>query len=395
MSPQEPFLVFVSMQLKVFYILMVISAVILLSCGQKNRKTESVISEQASTNTIRYAKHFNIENRVGYNVITLYGKKNSRDITAVYILYDSLLPSSKYTYPTFTLKVPCKRIVALSSIYAAMLTELNAFENVVAIDNIDYINQREIIEKHRSGMLMEVSKGPEMDIEKTLLLHPDMVLMFGMGNPEEEMNPKLSKAGLPVALIVDHLEETPLARAEWIKFIAAFVGKGKQADSIFNAVERAYLSLKDSVRHRSNRPKVLSELKYGDTWFVPGGNSFMSGFINDAGGDYAWKDNTGKGSLPLSFEQVYRKASDADVWINLSMVTCKKDMLAQEERYINFKAFQSNRLYNNNKRVNAKGYSDYWETAMYHPDRVLRDLILIFHDTEVQEKDLYYYRKIH
>jgi iron complex transport system substrate-binding protein len=91
---------------------------------------------------------------------------------------------------------------------------------------------------------------------------------------------------------------------------------------------------------------------------------------------------------------VYRKAGDAEVWINLSMVMSKKEMLAQEERYKKFKAFQNNRLYNNNKRVNGKGYSDYWETAMFHPDRVLRDLILIFHGAEVQEKDLYYYRKI-
>jgi iron complex transport system substrate-binding protein len=394
MNPQGQFLVFVSMRHNPFYILTAICALVLLACGQKSKRVESAITEKLPTNTVRYAKHFSIQNKSGYRIITLYGKKNSRDTTAVYILYDSLRPVFNFNHQTYTLKVPCTRIVALSSIYAAMLGELHALDRVVAIDNIDYINQPEIIEKHQTGKLMEVSKGPVIDIEKTFSLHPDMVLMFGMGNPQEEMHPKLYKAGIPVALIVDHLEETPLARAEWIKFIAAFAGKERQADSIFNGVEGPYLRLKDSAQHLSDRPKVLSELKYGDTWFVPGGNSFMSGFINDAGGDYAWKDNAGMGSLPLSFEQVYRKAGDAEVWINLSMVMSKKEMLAQEERYKKFKAFQNNRLYNNNKRVNAKGYSEYWETAMFHPDRVLRDLILIFHSAEVQEKDLYYYRKI-
>jgi iron complex transport system substrate-binding protein len=219
--------------------------------------------------------------------------------------------------------------------------------------------------------------------------------MFGMGNSEDESPPQLLKAGIPVALIVDHLEETPLARAEWIKFIGAFVGQGKPADSIFTNVEKKYLTLKDSMRQFDKGPKVLSELKYGETWYVPGGKSFMSSFINDAGGQYAWKDNTEKGSLPLSFEQVYRIAGDAEVWINLSMVTNQNEMLSEDERYQKFKAFQTNRLYNNNKRVNAKGYSDYWETAMFHPDRVLRDLILIFHKPHVDEKELYYYRKIH
>jgi len=382
------------MRHKIFYLLLAISALIFLSCEQRDNKTESVFPAKPASKSIKYAKHFDIEEKAGYRVISLFGKKNSKDTTAIYILYDSLTPIVKFNHMSFKLKVPCARIVALSSIYAAMFAELNALNRLVAIDNIDYINQVEIIEKHRSGQLMEVSKGPELDIEKTLLLRPDMVLMFGMGNPEEEMHPTLLKAGIPSALIVDHLEETPLARAEWIKFIAAFAGKGNQADSIFNAVEKRYLSLRDSIQHFVNRPKVLSELKYGDTWFVPGGKSFMSGFIQDAGGEYAWKDNAGMGSLPLSFEQVYRKAGDAEVWINLSMVMNKKEMLAQEERYQKFKAFQTNRLYNNNKRVNTKGYSDYWETAMFHPDRVLKDLMLIFHTAEVEEKDLYYYRKI-
>jgi iron complex transport system substrate-binding protein len=91
---------------------------------------------------------------------------------------------------------------------------------------------------------------------------------------------------------------------------------------------------------------------------------------------------------------VYRIAGDAEVWINLSMVTNQNEMLSEDERYQKFKAFQTNRLYNNNKRVNAKGYSEYWETAMFHPDRVLKDLILIFHNPHVEEKELYYYRKI-
>jgi iron complex transport system substrate-binding protein len=377
------------------HFLLVISSLAFVCCEPSGNRTPANASKKPSNNSIKHAKHFGIEEREGYCLVTLCGKKNAVDTTSVFVLYDSLKPVLKFNQTTYFVKVPCTKIVALSSIYSAMLAELNALKRLVAIDNVDYANQSEIIAKRRSGHLMEVSKGPELDLEKTLLLQPDMVFMFGMGNSEDESPPQLLKAGIPVALIVDHLEETPLARAEWIKFIGAFVGQGKPADSIFTNVEKKYLTLKDSMRQFDKGPKVLSELKYGETWYVPGGKSFMSSFINDAGGQYAWKDNTEKGSLPLSFEQVYRIAGDAEVWINLSMVTNQNEMLSEDERYQKFKAFQTNRLYNNNKRVNAKGYSDYWETAMFHPDRVLRDLILIFHKPHVDEKELYYYRKIH
>jgi iron complex transport system substrate-binding protein len=369
-------------------------ALILFSCGSNSGEANPVKTEKSQDKIVRYARHFNIENAGSYRLLTLFGKKNSRDTTVVYVLYDSLIPPIQFKRQHYFIKAPCSSIAALSSIYAAMLVELNALDCLTAIDNIDYINQKDILKKHTAGQILELSKGPLPDIEKTVALRPDMVLMFGMGNPDEEANPVLHKAGIPVALIVDHLEETPLARAEWIKFIAAFAGKEQQAEAIFSEVELAYLKLKDSAQHFAKRPKVLSELKYGETWFVPGGKSFMATFIQDAGADYVWKENNSMGSLPLSFEQAYRKGGDADAWINLSMVQNKNEMLAQEKRYQKFKAFELGHLYNNNKRVNDKGYSDYWETAMFHPDRVLRDFILIFHSLEVQEKDLYYYRII-
>jgi iron complex transport system substrate-binding protein len=384
----------VFMQLKDFNIVIALLLIVLLSCSRNNNKKETAHKIKSPKQTIQHAKHFNIEVKNGYRILSVLGKKNTPDTTAVFVLYDSVVPNLEYTALTFKVKVPCTRMAALSSIYSAMLAEVGALEQVVAIDNIDYINKKDVLEKHRLGQLAELSKGPALDLEKTILIKPDMVFMFGMGNPLEEAQPKLITSRIPFALIVDHLEETPLARAEWIKFVAAFAGKAKQADSIFNAVQAHYLRVKDSAQKFTTKPNVLTELKYSDTWYVPGGKSFMAALIQDAGAKYAWRENQSRGSIPLSFEQVYRMAVDADVWINLSMVKNKREMLEQDERYQKFRAFQNNRLYNNNKRTNAKGYSDYWETAMFHPERVLSDLTLIFHTEEVKEKELYYYIKI-
>ncbi len=40
----------------------------------------------------------------------------------------------------------------------------------------------------------------------------------------------------------EYLEKHPLGRAEWIKFVALFFDREKEADSIFNVIENDYLT---------------------------------------------------------------------------------------------------------------------------------------------------------
>ncbi len=42
------------------------------------------------------------------------------------------------------------------------------------------------------------------------------------------------------------------------------------------------------------------------------------------------------------------------------------------------KPSKKNKVYNNNLRLTPEGGNDYWESAVVHPDIVLRDLIKIF-----------------
>ena len=49
------------------------------------------------------------------------------------------------------------------------------------------------------------------------------------------------------------------------------------------------------------------------------------------------------------------------------------------------------RIYNNNRRQTASGGSDFWESAIVHPDIVLEDLAAIFANSD---KPLYYHKRI-
>ena len=85
------------------------------------------------------------------------------------------------------------------------------------------------------------------------------------------------------------------------------------ADSIFRETEDRYLELKELAKTVTNRPTVISEKKFGSSWYMPAGDSYVAHLYNDAGADYIFKDLPWAGSTPLAFETVLNKAIHADM----------------------------------------------------------------------------------
>lgn len=366
------------------------------SCGRITEQVSDTKDVVTIKDSLHYARRFTIIKEKDYTVLEIFGNRENRVVTSAFILYKNEKP----VVPTYSGKeayyihIPVKKVASMSSIYSMMLMELNEGNSIAAIDNVDYYTNETIQKKVKDGSIAELSKGPNIEIEKTLALKPDLLLTFGMGDPKADVDKKLLQAQLPVAISLDHLEETPLARAEWIKFYACFFDKLPMADSLFNLTETKYNTVKALVKNSGKKPTVLTEIKYGDTWYVPSGISYMASLIADAGGDYFWKNDMKTGSTPLSFEVVYAKAKDCDVWINTYNLNSKKELLAYDERYGLFNAFKQNRVYNNNKVQNAGGYSNYWETAMLHPDEVLADLVAIFYPKILPDHVFNYYKQL-
>ena len=373
-----------------------ILCIVICGCTNPIEQTETSLTSLKTDSTIKYAKRFSIAQNENFTIVYLFGNKSNFDTTATYLIYKDSSNLKNTPNHCILVKSPSKKIAALSSIYANMFCELGLINNLIAIDNLDYINNPEIISKCNSKQIKEIAKGLEIDLEQTVKLNPDVIFTFGMRDPKKDINPKLQLTKIPVAISLDHLEETPLARAEWIKFFAAFVNKKELADSIFKTVEKNYNELKLIAFKSEKKPTVFNEIKYSDSWYMPGGKSYVSKLLTDAGANYLWKEDGNYGSLPLSFEQVYAKAKDADYWINVSTLKTKKDLLAFDTRYAEFNAFKKGTIFNNTKTTNAKGYSNYWETGMIFPDRILNDLLLIFHP-ELKDKiknELYYYEQL-
>src|SRR5699024_12713751 len=74
--------------------------------------------------------------------------------------------------------------------------------------------------------------------------------------------------------------------------------------------------------------------------------------------------------------------------------TTKEAVLAKDPRFKEFRPFITGEIYNNNKRKRRSGGNDYWESGAVHPERMLADLIKIFHPQVLPDYQLYYYQKV-
>ena len=363
----------------------------LLSSCNHNTQPESKQQNSKRVN-LTYAKRFKIKQEADYTILEILGNKTDTAVTATFVLYNHTKPN--YSKEAFYIKTPVKRVASMSSIYTTMIEQLNELQSIVAIDNVDYYSNPLVQADVNSGKIKELSKGPKLEIEKTIALKPDLMLSFGMGNPKNDIEQKILLANIPVAISLDHLEETPLARYEWIKFVACFYNKLELADSLFKQTELNYNELKKLAQTAKQKPSVITEIKYGDVWYMPGGKSYVANLLKDAGANYLWQDDASTGSNPLSFEAVYNKAKDCDVWVNLYNINSKKELASYDERYALFKAYRTGQLYNNNKTQNSKGFSNFWESGINQPANILKDLIYIFHPELIPNHTLTFYKKI-
>lgn len=379
-------------------ILLLIILSLLISCT--NHKDKDTINNNSGNTiykdklTVNYSKNFKIEYSDSIKIITVFSSDSLKKVMAIYILAGKNIKTFPVIQNSQLIRTPIKSVGVLTSLYIGFLEKLDLLDKVIAIDNINYIFSPAIHRKYKEGKVEEVGDATSMNIEKIFSLNPGIVFTYGNGNPYLDGSKKLIRNNIPIASSPFHLETTPLARAEWIKFIAAFFDKEKEANEVFSKTERRYHELQEIAEKAKERPTVFTEAIFGGTWYVPGGKSFMATLLDDAGADYIWKDNKDIGSLKLSFEQVYNKANSADFWINALLWKNLEDGLKNDPRNNKFKAFKTGNVYNNNASINENGLYEYWENGIINCDLVLADLIKIFHPELLPEHQFKYYNKL-
>lgn len=367
--------------------------VLFISCKNEPKKNSETVITSTNEVAIKYAEGFEITAFEDYKVITLKNPWPGSNLTFKYALVEkgATLPNAE-NYDA-VVEVPVKRIVVTSTTHIPSLESLDEIGALIGFPNLNYISSEKTRAQISDGKIMEVGKNEDLNTEILLDLAPDAVVGFAVDGKNSTFS-ILQNAGIPVLYNSDWTETSPLGKAEWIKFFGALFNKEKQADSIFNSIETAYLSAKEIASTANERPTVISGAMFKDIWYMPQGESWGAQFIEDANGNYLWSDSKGTGSLSLSLESVLEKGHGADIWIGPAQFTRFEDLQNASQAYTQFYAFKNKEVYTYNLKKGEKGGSIYFELAPNRPDLVLQDLIKILHPELLPVHTLYFFSKL-
>lgn len=360
------------------------TGILIQSCkGNSGGDGEAVAGDTLTTE----ASLLTIVDHGGYTIVDVADPWNDSTRLARYVIVprDSALPD---VLPDGTLiRTPVENAVVYSSVHARVMRELGGINAVKGVADAGYFTMPEIVDGLKNGRVVDVGNSMSPDVERIVALSPDAIMVSPFQNAGHGA---IAVLGAPVVECADYMEETPLGRAEWVKFFGELTGRRSAADSIYNKVKADYQSLASLVPDGVHRPMVITEKVADGVWYVPGGKSYMARMLADAGAVYPWVDDTSAGSLQLDFPTVFNKAHDADFWLirnygqELTLDALRSDYKPNSE----FKAFTHGGVYACNTAE-----STLFEDFPFHPESLLREYINIFHPGLTGDSTLVYYRK--
>ena len=368
---------------------LVILSFSLVEC--KNESKPNVII--SAKNEVRYAKGFSIQNYDGYSVVTVKNPWPKATKTYTYILKEKngIVPDS--LKQNTIIPVPIKTIVVTSTTHIPSLEMLKEVNTLIGFPHCDYISSEKVRARIDAGNIKELGNNQDLNTEVLLYLQPNVIIGYGIDNKNPTLD-NLQKSGLKVMLNGDWNEENALGKAEWIKFFGALYGKQKQATALFTKIEKDFLKTIRIAKMAKTTPSILAGDMFEDRWYLPRGTSWGSLLLKQANGNYLWQETSGTGSLSLSFETVFEKAKNADVWITSGQFSSLKEMTNANPHYAEFNAFKNKNVYSFSGKKGKTGGILYYELAPNRPDLVLKDLVKILHPELLPSYEPFFFEKL-
>ena len=289
-------------------------------------------------------------------------------------------------------RTPVRRVVFTSPTQACFLRclrDTQVWASVVGVTTPEeqwYIP--EIKHGLRQGRIAYLGDSFKPDFERLQALRPELVLVYSGAAGQMGLIKKLQELGIPYAVDNEYLEADPLARLEWLRFIAAFYGQDQVATA-FLANSRSQI---EALQHRftvAHRPKVAWGVIYQGKVFVPAGNSYAARMITLAGGDYIFKNKLkGQGGVNIGIEEFYKSAREAEILIYTSFpeITPRiATILKMAPALADLKAIRQQRVWS---------LQPWYYQSLDQSSGILLDLAAIFHPELYRGHQVNYYSKL-
>lgn len=374
--------------MKKLSLLSLLSIFIFFSCG--NKQAKSANAQAIDSLSLKYAEGFSIRYFKDYKEVIVYSPwVRGTEYARYYLVADRKI---KTPSNGTKVKIPLQTLASTSVTHLEFLSLLGELQTITGVCSPGLIYNQAVLKRVGEGKITDLGDAFSINEERTLQLNPGAVLMSGY-NQNDPYAKRVAQAGIPVIFDNEWMETSLLARAEWIKFVAAFFNKEKLAETIFSTIDKQYNLIKSKAATVKTKPAVMAGSNFRGTWYMPAGHSFMGRLFADAGAGYYFASDTTSGSLPLNVESVLKNFAQSDVWLNCSFSSIN-ELVKTDSKHALFRPVVLKQVYNFNKRKLPSGANDFWESAVARPDLLLSDVITILHPGILPGYELVYADKL-
>ncbi len=357
---------------RVLFLFLYISTALLASCSGGKRGSAIELKGEVEPNL--YAKGFEIAHYGSFSTISVEDPWDTTKILQCYILVEKGKDLPINLPQGTVVRTPVENIIMYTTIHAAIWEELESLDAIAGICEPEYLTSKAALRMMEEGKIHDCGKAASPNVEKIMDIGGQLII----ASPFEHGGyGQADKLGIPIFESADYMETHPLGRVEWMKVFGMLSGKRDLADSLFRHTVENYNRLKELAAGVQHKPRVMSERKYGSSWFIVGGASYIAQMYKDAGADYIFSDNTETGSVPVAFEKVYERGENSDIWVfkyAMSRPMLYSDLKAEYEPYADFAPFKNRKIYVCNTVA-----TPYYEYIAIHPDYILADYVKMFH----------------
>lgn len=343
--------------------------------GNKEKKTEST--------SIKYAKHFNIEEKDGFTLLTINNPEtNEAEQEFVLVKRGS---DVKIQPGQLKIEVPVQGMGALATGFIGMISELDEVNSIKLSTDAKYIYNSKLRKNIAAKKVLTTDYEGAVSPAEMLSRKVELVTFSGFGSPYPNQD-KLQQLGINCMAIYDWKELDPLAKAEWIKLFGALYDKSDEANAYFEKVETNYKELKSKISKSKHQETVITGGMYGDIWNVTAGESFLAGIMKDAGMNYIYKNTKGTGSNQYSLAKIIIDEENCTRWLNAEAKSMD-ELLRMNPKFSVLHTVKIKQVYSYFNKTNY-----FWEYNSMRPDWLLEDFAVI--GGTLPMKKMHFYQKL-
>ena len=250
-----------------------------------------------------------------------------------------------------------KRIVILATPFYTYFKALNVENNVVGIFNRERV-------KKVSKRIKSVGEGAHLDLEKIIQLNPDLIIC----NSYQLEN--LKSLTVPILACDEYLEAHPKGRLKFLMMIAAITKSTQEAENILKDRSSKYQN------HESLNTSILKLDNFGEAWYQPGCDTYISKVIRMAGANPVCIQKSEK-SEKIAHETAIFKLSENNIFLFMDWGKKKRGWKKRMKHLLELNNHPKKILYCNTTQT------EYFEESVLNSHLIINDLNAVL-KTEVK-----------